>query len=78
MEGDEGGVDKALKVALTWFEASKARERPVAGPGVPTRNSFGPLAGEPIHGEVFFGPSQCAGTIAKVRAVVVLIAKKVC
>jgi hypothetical protein len=51
---EDGGIDESLQVALTWFEGSKARERPVAGPGFPTRNRFGPLDGEPIQGEFFF------------------------
>ena len=32
MKGDEEEVDEALRMALTWYEASKARERPAGGP----------------------------------------------
>ncbi len=56
MAGDEEEVDAALRMALTWYEASNARERPVAGPGRPTKNRFGPLTDEPIRGKVLFGP----------------------
>ena len=67
MKGDEEEVDEALRMALTWYEASKARERPVGGPVFPTRNRFGPIADEPtaIRGEVFFGPINVQAPIRR-------------